>query len=603
MVTIQKRIFKINYLINHLKPTAVKEDIIMRFRVNKIALSLATAFLMISSIVTVAMSAAGTNQLTVSSDKTNVQAGDTFNVTVGYKPDNSGVAGFTVSLHYDSSKLSVYIPTEEELESTYDVSGKFSVITNYAATDNTIKIVGANLKGSNVKQNTDIALATFTVKDGAVGDLNYWFEVETMVRATDSGYETASYSAPTQSSPYTINGPVKATTTISKETTTTTKAETTTTTATSASTTVKTSKDTEKPQTTTTAETTTAKKTTTSKETTAAEVTTTTAQQTTAETTTTQPATENSEPLFTYEQGAEDFQSDRALQYGFRLSEYITDYSKHYNIKINFNTTGNINGAIGMMVDGKWDSQSNKSYGVTQDSWTYEDLDPNSSSDLVYMQVYYMKAFSEFEITSIEVTPTDGGDTIIGAITKPAEVAPPAAETTPAVTTTIETTTTTAEETTTTAESSAEIEDSVTETKVSEQSVQTTADNAEITEESENTTTKAQESETENQSKETEVSSKEENTGAVTSVSDNSDEKTTTNVSEKEEIIKAVDSASSTAKKTVNSNENPNTGSAVKTVVNMLNVVSAAIILFSLFAVVYNKIADRADRKEDETEY
>lgn len=574
----------------------------MRFRVNKIALSLATAFLMISSIVTMATSAAGTNRLTLSADKTTVQAGDTFNVTVGCQPDSSGIAGFTISLHYDPSKLSVYIPTEEELESTYDVSGKFSVITNYAATGDSIKIVGANLKGTNVKQSSDIALATFTVKDGATGDLNYWFEVETMVRAADGGYETASYSAPTKNAPYTVNGPVKATTTSVKETTTTTKSETTTTTTT-ASTTVKTTKATDKSETSkeTSAVTTkaTEKETTTSKAATTAKETTTTAVQTTttAAETTAQPVTtaENSEPLFTYEQGANDFQSEEALQYGFRLSDYITDYSKKYNIKINFNTTGNINGAIGMLVNGVWDSQSNKSYGVTQDSWTYENLDPNSTSDLVYMQVYYMKAFSELEVTSIEVTPVGGEDTVIGAVTKPSEVQAPSIETT------AETTSAPAVTTSVPAETTAETEEVKPETTTSQEPAQTeqTSGAAQEVQSPENTVSEEQSTKPEEQPKETEAL-QEDQSGAVTTASDNSGAQAVTNSSEKDEILDVVDSAASTAKKPVNSNENPNTGSAVRTVVDLLNIASAAVIAFSLFAVIYNKIADK---KENEGEY
>lgn len=561
----------------------------MRFRVNRIALSLATAFLMISSIVTMATSAAGTNRLTLSADKTDVQAGDTFNVTVGLAPDSSGIAGFTVSLHYDSSKLSVYIPSEEELESTYDVSSKFSVIANYAAAGDTIKIVGANLKGSNVKQTTDLALATFTVKDGASGDLGFWFEVETLVRATDDGYETASYSAPTQNAPYKVNGPVKATSSVSKATTTTVKSETTTTTTT-ASTTVKTTKATDKSETSSVTSKETAAETATSKETT------TTAKQTTAAETTTQPVTtESSEPLFTYEQGANDFQSEEALQYGFRLSDYITDYSKNYNIKINFNTTGNINGAIGMLVDGVWNSQSNKSYGVTQDSWTYENLDPNSTSDLVYMQVYYMKAFAELEVTSIEVTAVGEEDTVIGAVTKTPAVEAPAEETS------AETTSAPAETTAASAETTAETEEIKPETTTSAEPAQPeqTSEESDKTQATETTLSKEQSSETEEQSKETEAA-QENQSNAVTTVSDNSSEEVSTNVSEKEEIINAVDSAASTAKKTVGSTENPNTGSAVKTVMNLLTLVSIAIIAFSLFAVIYNKIADR---KEDEGEY
>ncbi len=49
------------------------------------------------------------------------------------------------------------MPTDEESESTYNVGSKFSVITNYVASSGTIKIVGANLTGSNIKDSTDLA--------------------------------------------------------------------------------------------------------------------------------------------------------------------------------------------------------------------------------------------------------------------------------------------------------------------------------------------------------------------------------------------------------------------------------------------------------------
>ena len=112
------------------------------------------------------------------------------------------------------------MPTDEESESTYNVGSKFSVITNYVASSGTIKIVGANLTGSNIKDSTDLALATFKVKDGVTGKINYWVEVETMVAEADGGYKSVSYSAPTEGSPLTVSAGEEITTTPATTTTT-----------------------------------------------------------------------------------------------------------------------------------------------------------------------------------------------------------------------------------------------------------------------------------------------------------------------------------------------------------------------------------------------
>lgn len=166
---------------------------------------MATAFLMLTSIVSTVASASGGNEIKLTSDKNFAQAGDSINVKASLEPDKTGVAGFTIDLHYDPSKVTVYVPTDEESESTYNVGSKFSVITNYVASSGTIKIVGANLTGSNIKDKTDLALATFKVKDGVTGKINYWVEVETMVAEADGGYKSVSYSAPTEGSPLTVS--------------------------------------------------------------------------------------------------------------------------------------------------------------------------------------------------------------------------------------------------------------------------------------------------------------------------------------------------------------------------------------------------------------
>lgn len=376
-----------------------------KLKINKMALSVATAFLMLTSIVSTVASASGGNEIKLTSDKNFAQAGDSINVKASLEPDKTGVAGFTIDLHYDPSKVTVYVPTDEESESTYNVGSKFSVITNYVASSGTIKIVGANLTGSNIKDSTDLALATFKVKDGVTGKINYWVEVETMVAEADGGYKSVSYSAPTDGSPLTVSAGEEITTTPATTTTTaSSKAEATTTTTAKS----------EKVTTTTTrpVETTT---------------TTTTAKSETQTTTTATSAQPESEPLFTHKQGDADFNSETSLQFGFKLSDYITDYSQHYNVKVNVKSSGNASGAIGALVDGSWSAQSTKLTGGEEAQWIYSDLDPSRTSDEVFVQLYYLKANADFQIASVEVTPVKGAvDTsavtkVTAAETKPAD--------------------------------------------------------------------------------------------------------------------------------------------------------------------------------------
>lgn len=384
-----------------------------KLKINKMALSVATAFLMLTSIVSTVASASGGNEIKLTSDKNFAQAGDSINIKASLDPDKTGVAGFTIDLHYDPSKVTVYVPTDEESESTYNVGSKFSVITNYVASSSTIKIVGANLTGSNIKDSTDLALATFKVKDGVTGKINYWVEVETMVAEADGGYKSVSYSAPTEGSPLTVSAGEEITTTPATTTTTaSSKAEATTTTSKSTTTTTK------------PAETTT---------------TTTTAKSETQTTTTATSAQPESEPLFTHKQGDADFNSETSLQFGFKLSDYITDYSQHYNVKVNVKSSGNASGAVGALVDGSWSAQSTKLTGGEEAQWIYSDLDPSRTSDEVFVQLYYLKANADFQIASVEVTPVkEAVDT--SAVTKVTAAEPkPADDTTTTTTTTAST--------------------------------------------------------------------------------------------------------------------------------------------------------------------
>lgn len=508
-----------------------------KLKINKIALSAATAFLMLTSIVSTVASASGGNEIKLTSDKTFAQAGDSINITASLEPDKTGVAGFTIDLHYDPSKVTVYVPTEAESEGAYNVGSKFSVITNYVASSGTVKIVGANLTGSNIKDITDLALATFKVKDGVSGDINYWIDVQTIVAEADGGYKTVSYSAPTEGSPLAVSAGEEVTTPAT--TTTSAKSETTTTTSKAATTTTKKTETKSETTTTTSSQ---AVTTTTAKP--AEEVTTTTAKsekQTSAVTTTTtasSTAQPDEKPLFTQKQGDADFNSETSLQYGFNLSDYITDYSKHYNIKVGVKSTGNASGAVGALVDGNWSAQSAKLSGGETAQWIYSDLDPARTSDEVFLQLYYLKANADFEITSIEVTPvSETVDTT--AVTKAT-----AAETQPAETTTT-----------------------------------STEPNANNGSEAAATTTTAEQPA---------------NDGAVvtTTVSESDSTEVTTSAQATEKIQQIVDEASSQAD---SSKVNPSTG--VEVTKDILTVIAAGYVIFAIFAVIFNRFAAKDEEK------
>lgn len=504
-----------------------------KLKINKMALSVATAFLMLTSIVSTVASASGGNEIKLTSDKNFAQAGDSINVKASLEPDKTGVAGFTIDLHYDPSKVTVYVPTDEESESTYNVGSKFSVITNYVASSGTIKIVGANLTGSNIKDSTDLALATFKVNDGVTGKINYWVEVETMVAEADGGYKSVSYSAPTDGSPLTVSAGEEITTTPATTTTTaSSKAEATTTTTAKS----------EKVTTTTTrpVETTT---------------TTTTAKSETQTTTTATSAQPESEPLFTHKQGDADFNSETSLQFGFKLSDYITDYSQHYNVKVNVKSSGNASGAIGALVDGSWSAQSTKLTGGEEAQWIYSDLDPSRTSDEVFVQLYYLKANADFQIASVEVTPVKGAvDT--SAVTKVT-----AAETKPADDIIITTTTTAS-----------------TEPKADDIIITTTT--------TASTEPKADEN-TQPESTTTTAARQPENIGtAVTTVSEGDSSQELTESQATEKIQQIVDEASSQVD---SSKVNPSTG--VETTKNILTVIAAGYVIFAIFAVIFNRFA------------
>lgn len=76
----------------------------MKLKVNKIALSLAAAALIVTSLLSTVTSASAANEITLTADKSAVKPGERINVTMGFIPDETGAAGITVNLHYDPTR-------------------------------------------------------------------------------------------------------------------------------------------------------------------------------------------------------------------------------------------------------------------------------------------------------------------------------------------------------------------------------------------------------------------------------------------------------------------------------------------------------------------
>lgn len=240
----------------------------MKISFKKAVISIGTAIVMVTSVFAGTVVAATTNEITVQPSAFSVNAGEAFDVSVGFKAGDNGAAGFQLNLHYDSNKLDVYVPTEAEIQGgkyNYQVLGsRFLVTTNYSYSDGVVRIVGVNGSGNNIIVDTPLSIVTFIPKEGASGKAAFWVEVEKLSESKKNGeFVSSSYSAPSASSPVYVN--LLAPATVTETTTTTTQATTTPSTTTTTTSTTTAEVTTPKPVTTTPAPTTTEAVTTTEK--------------------------------------------------------------------------------------------------------------------------------------------------------------------------------------------------------------------------------------------------------------------------------------------------------------------------------------------------
>lgn len=189
----------------------------MKISFKRAVIAVGTAAVMLTSVFAGTVVAATTNEITLSSSASSVKQGQAFDMSVDFKSGDSGASGFQLYLHYDDSLLDVYVPDSAEQNGKYDVSSRFSVITNYSYSSSAVKIVGANLSANNITVDTALSLVTFVPKQGASGRAAFWIEVEKLVENKDGSMVSTSYSAPSKSSPVYVsieaNEPVETTAT------------------------------------------------------------------------------------------------------------------------------------------------------------------------------------------------------------------------------------------------------------------------------------------------------------------------------------------------------------------------------------------------------
>ena len=144
------------------RPLSTPKEVILmkKLKVSKAAIAVSTAVLMTTSLLTPVISASSANRLTLTPDKYEIKPGDRIAVSLDYVPSDSGIAGFTIDVHYDPNAMSIYVPDKD-----MSAGSAFSVVTNNEFDDGVIKIVGANMRGTNVSSAGNVTTLYFDVKD------------------------------------------------------------------------------------------------------------------------------------------------------------------------------------------------------------------------------------------------------------------------------------------------------------------------------------------------------------------------------------------------------------------------------------------------------
>lgn len=191
-----------------------------------------------------------------------------------------------------------------------------------------------------------------------------------------------------------------------------------------------------------------------------------------------------------------------------------------------------------MLVNNSWQSSGNITHETGSDTWTAENIDPNSISGNVFVQLYYLKENSEFAIDSIEVVPVKASDN---------------------------------SETESSDSDSSDSSNSKTDTDSNTDKNGTSSDSSSIGEDSA-------------------VSSEAEKTNSSTSSIAQQE-------SNNEAVENAVDRCSGSRKNSdsASSDSNPSTGSAAEPIRIIITALCAAEILWSLFVIIFNRVHKKED--------
>ena len=400
----------------------------MGFSLKKLLAGSVTAAVIAASAITGGISSASSaNRITISPSDTVVSPGDTFDVMVAFEPGSDGVAAFTVDLRYDSDKLEVYNPTQEELENKYNVSSKFNYVSyNYKFSSDAVRITGYS--ANNVKTKSNLALVTFKVKDTAKDSFGFWINKDTVTTvSSDGNLKEASCTVPTKSSVIKVNVKSSEPVVTTSKTTTTSTHETTKVPSVNAPPAVSSSGSsavTTAPVTSGRPEQSVSSSVTINPQGGSSVVTTTPGSDNTIsepgdsenssgdDVTSGEEIKEESQPLFSYKyEGEGDFTETDDANYSFYLGDYISDFDVAYNLDIHVCATGGVNGAIGYNnSDGVWETVEYRFTEAGEAVWSVSNLVLDENHDLVVIPIYYMANGAEFTVEAIEVTPVETTD-------------------------------------------------------------------------------------------------------------------------------------------------------------------------------------------------
>lgn len=368
----------------------------MKKNLRKKALSFAAALVVFISAVETA-AAADKNEIKISSSADTVKSGDDFTVTLSYEPDSTGVSSFIIYFCYDSEAVLLNF----DASSDYTSSAGFSVVSDYEYADGTIRITGANMSSENVSEAVSLADFSFTVCEDFSGEISFWTEVESLVYSDGDSYVNAEFRHNNIYDPFVVTAVNEDVSEdcqndtddsdcaydaddsndgLSSESSEDSISEARTDDLSCGGETADSAAEAE-------------------------DVQTSAYEDETAETAEDTEETGVSETgtLFSYEQGSGDYNNESAVQYAFSPYDYISGNPSSADIEVSVTATGYCVVGIGMETSDGWKIYS-APVSAGSGTVTAENIDLTDVSGDIYVQLYYLKHDSSFEINAVSVT-------------------------------------------------------------------------------------------------------------------------------------------------------------------------------------------------------